>query len=197
VREWFDPPEKPRAPSDFPSSDRERTFSGASAMSTLFTPAHEMERFPTREAMCLHAPANEDPMTKLLNRWGWFTGSFRARPPPSAPILRGLLTNTNLSPLQEAHPSGEKKFNITREKYTSTAVTALTMAIALLFLVAAIWVLWVSHQTYITVTMAILTVFVISFALWLGMATNARRPEIFAATAAYSAVLVVFISQGQ
>jgi len=97
---------------------------------------------------------------------------------------------------QQAHPSGESKFNITREKYTRTAVTALTMGIALIFLVGAIWVLWVSQRTRIEVTMAILTVFVILFASWLGMATNARRPEIFAATAAYAAVLVVFISQG-
>jgi len=47
-------------------------------MSTLFTPADERETFPTREAMCLHAPANEDPMSKFLNRLQWFTGSFRA-----------------------------------------------------------------------------------------------------------------------
>lgn len=36
--------------------------------------------------------------------------------------------------------------------------------------------------------------FTVGFAISVGLLTNARRAEVFAATAAYAAVLVVFVS---
>ena len=42
--------------------------------------------------------------------------------------------------------------------------------------------------------MAIITIFMMLFAASVGLLTSARRVEIFAATAAYAAVLVVFVS---
>jgi len=39
------------------------------------------------------------------------------------------------------------------------------------------------------------TAFVVAFAGWLGFLTTAQRKDVIAATAAYAAVLVVFISQ--
>jgi hypothetical protein len=42
--------------------------------------------------------------------------------------------------------------------------------------------------------LGLLTVFTLLFAGSIGLLTNARRAEVFAATAAYAAVLVVFVS---
>lgn len=42
--------------------------------------------------------------------------------------------------------------------------------------------------------LGMLSAFVVLFGLSVGMLTNARRPEVFAAAAAYAAVLVVFVS---
>ena len=42
--------------------------------------------------------------------------------------------------------------------------------------------------------LAILTVFTVAFAATVGLLTNARRAEVFGATAAFVAVLVVYVS---
>lgn len=39
------------------------------------------------------------------------------------------------------------------------------------------------------------TGFVVAFAAWLGFLTTAQRKDVISATAAYAAVLVVFVSQ--
>jgi hypothetical protein len=75
-------------------------------------------------------------------------------------------------------------------------VTLITLSVAVFFLVAAVWVLWVTERTYFTIRLAVLTVFVLLFGLWISIATNAERLEAFGATAAYAAVLVVFVGKG-
>lgn len=52
------------------------------------------------------------------------------------------------------------------------------------------------NSDYATVTLGVLTTWVIIFAAWIGKLTNANRGEVFAATAAYAAVLVVFVGTG-
>jgi uncharacterized PurR-regulated membrane protein YhhQ (DUF165 family) len=44
--------------------------------------------------------------------------------------------------------------------------------------------------------LGLITAYTIAFATCIGLLTNARRPEIFGASAAYAAVLVVFVSGG-
>jgi hypothetical protein len=46
------------------------------------------------------------------------------------------------------------------------------------------------------VKLGLVTVYTVAFAVCVGLLTNARRPELFAACAAYAAVLVVFVSGG-
>ncbi len=70
-------------------------------------------------------------------------------------------------------------------------VTSFAMLAAMGFLVAAIWVLWHTHD--IVNVLGWVTAFVGSFALWIGVFTSAKKMEVFAATAAYAAVLVVYI----
>jgi hypothetical protein len=56
-----------------------------------------------------------------------------------------------------------------------------------------VWALW--EISYIVNKLAALTGFVILFALWVGILTNGSRMEVFAATAAYAAVLVVYVGR--
>jgi len=62
------------------------------------------------------------------------------------------------------------------------------------------WALWaVKHEPdpHFRPKMGLVTAFVTGFALWVGLLTNARRAEIFAATAAYAAVLVVYVGKAE
>jgi hypothetical protein len=87
-------------------------------------------------------------------------------------------------------------FSWTPEKFVHDTVTWITLGTAVVFLVGATWALWGAEHTHFTVRLAVLTIFVILFASWIGKATNASRAEVFGATAAYAAVLVVFVGKG-
>lgn len=67
---------------------------------------------------------------------------------------------------------------------------------ALLFLVAAVWSLWGADHTHYTWQLFVLSVFVCMFGLAMRYGTNASRSELFATTAVYAAVLVVFVGKG-
>lgn len=70
------------------------------------------------------------------------------------------------------------------------------MVSALIFLVVAVWVLWILREADATVRLGVVTAFVVVFAAFLSGVTTAKRSDIFATTAAYAAVLVVFLSRG-
>lgn len=71
-------------------------------------------------------------------------------------------------------------------------VTSLSIAIATFLLVVPIIVLY--FVTNPNARLALTITFIVAFAIGLGATTSANRDAIFAATAAYSAVLVVFVS---
>ena len=73
-------------------------------------------------------------------------------------------------------------------------VTLFGTVISIGFLVAAMWVLWRLKDDMIA-KLGTVTGFVVAFAAWLGFLTTAQRKDVIAATAAYAAVLVVFVSQ--
>ena len=73
-------------------------------------------------------------------------------------------------------------------------VTFIGTIISIGFLVSAMWVLWRLEKQMIA-KLATVTGFVVAFAGWLGFLTTAQRKDVIAATAAYAAVLVVFVSQ--
>jgi hypothetical protein len=105
-------------------------------------------------------------------------------------------------------PSDSKTFYISRHN-VGRFVTFFGTLASIVFLVGAMWALWAvdpspPDQALATGTdlntfrkkLGIVTGFVAAFALWVGILTNARRPEIFAAAAAYAAVLVVYVGKG-
>lgn len=71
-------------------------------------------------------------------------------------------------------------------------VAAISMLIVSLLLISAIVLLHVISNAQ--AKLGIVAAFTLVFALCVALLTNARRTEVFAATAAYAAVLVVFVS---
>ncbi|KAI9712601.1 MAG: hypothetical protein M1828_001667 [Chrysothrix sp. TS-e1954] len=71
-------------------------------------------------------------------------------------------------------------------------VSGVTIALAALLLEGAIVALYLVTSPH--VKLVLLAVFTCLFATSVGLLTNARRAEVFAGTAAYAAVLVVFVS---
>ena len=91
----------------------------------------------------------------------------------------------------------DTRFEWTSENYTHAAVTSITLVIAMILLIGAVWSLWAAEKYYhFTLRLGVLTIWVILFSLWIALATGARRTDVFAATAAYAAVLVVFVGKG-
>lgn len=73
-------------------------------------------------------------------------------------------------------------------------VITFNMAAAIGFLIAAMWALWAIDN--FAAKLAAMTRFVVGFSLWLGIFTNASKMEVFGGTAAYAAVLVVYVGKG-
>jgi hypothetical protein len=84
------------------------------------------------------------------------------------------------------------KFRHFEERRLGWLVTSLSVALATLLLSLPILVLYFVKQP--NARLALVICFILIFALGLSLSTSANRDAIFAATAAYSAVLVVFVS---
>ncbi|KAF7511280.1 hypothetical protein GJ744_004845 [Endocarpon pusillum] len=78
------------------------------------------------------------------------------------------------------------------ERLISFVVSAITVLLAASFLFGAIYALYAIQRD--RVKLGVIAGFTIAFALCIALVTNARRSEIFGASAAYAAVLVVFVS---
>lgn len=72
------------------------------------------------------------------------------------------------------------------------AVAFISTVIAAILLIGAITSLY--FVTNSGAKLGMISGFTVLFAIGVGLLTNAKRSEIFAATAAYAAVLVVFVS---
>lgn len=79
-----------------------------------------------------------------------------------------------------------------RERHVVQTVTVISTIIAAILLVGAIAALY--FITNPGARLGIIAVFMTLFAVSVAPLTNAKRAEVFAATAAYAAVLVVFVS---
>ena len=82
----------------------------------------------------------------------------------------------------------------TSERRLQIAVGALNAIIAAILLFGAICNLYYVPSE--KKRLALIALYTILFATCVGLLTRAKRPEVFAAGAAYAAVLVVFVSGG-
>ena len=88
----------------------------------------------------------------------------------------------------------DELFTYYLEKRVERMVAIINVIVAAILLIGAIMCLYC--VTLPTARLCIMAVFTISFAVSIALFTNAKRAEVFAATAAYAAVLVVFVSGG-
>ncbi|KAK3390116.1 hypothetical protein B0H63DRAFT_464808 [Podospora didyma] len=95
---------------------------------------------------------------------------------------------------KEMSRDGVNQYGRFEEKSITLAVNIVTVAIAAIFLVGSI--IGFYHAQGSVTKLCMIAGFTVAFAASVGLITNARRVEIFAATAAYAAVLVVFVSNG-
>ena len=72
------------------------------------------------------------------------------------------------------------------------AVAVISIVLAAILLIGAITSLY--FVTMPAARLGMISAFTVLFALSVGVMTNSKRAEVFAATAAYAAVLVVFVS---
>ncbi|KAL3495319.1 hypothetical protein BJX62DRAFT_246055 [Aspergillus germanicus] len=93
---------------------------------------------------------------------------------------------------QELSRDGLNSIGRFNETSISIAVAVISICVASLLLIGSIVGLYLVDDD--AVRLALIAAFTAVFALSVGLMTNARRAEIFAATAAYAAVLVVFVS---
>lgn len=147
----------------------------------------------------------------------WFNGTSLSKPSNSYPIVRGKaermyedehelaslrsppdkdvfsqLLRDHWRPVGSRHLSSADGADYFLDRHVVRVVAVISAVVAAILLIGAIATLYfIQNQGARLGTIACFTVL---FALSLGLLTNAKRAEIFAATAAYAAVLVVFVS---
>jgi hypothetical protein len=72
--------------------------------------------------------------------------------------------------------------------------TVIGMMAAMGWLIAAVWALWNTKK--LENKLFYVTGFVIGFGVWITSLTTASKMEVFGATAAFAAVLIVFVAPG-
>ncbi|KAI8632379.1 hypothetical protein F5Y19DRAFT_462826 [Xylariaceae sp. FL1651] len=94
----------------------------------------------------------------------------------------------------QKEPSRDGRSQIARfeERTIILTVNIVTILVSAIFLIGSIVALRFSESD--PLKLGIIALFTVGFAASVSLVTNARRAEIFAATAAYAAVLVVFVS---
>lgn len=93
---------------------------------------------------------------------------------------------------KRSHISSAENIESLSESRLQVFVGAVNLLVASVILFGAVYALYYVKE--VEKRLALVAGFTIIFALCIGLLTNARRPEIFAACAAYAAVLVVFVS---
>ncbi|KAH9908518.1 hypothetical protein F4778DRAFT_350218 [Xylariomycetidae sp. FL2044] len=96
---------------------------------------------------------------------------------------------------KEETRDGVNHFARFNERSISITVTIINIILAACFLIGPIVGLNFSRSP--TAKLVMISLFTAFFALSLGLITNAKRAEIFGASAAYAAVLVVFVSNNE
>lgn len=119
------------------------------------------------------------------------------RPPPESDYLSRLLqdnwkTIQRLNPKTNTSSDPIDQTTIYKNRHIMRTVATVGMLIAATLLIVAIMSLYVVKDE--KVKLGLVAIYTLLFALSVALLTSARRAEVFAATAAYAAVLVVFVS---
>ncbi|KAJ0110165.1 hypothetical protein J7T55_000597 [Diaporthe amygdali] len=159
-------------------------LSGAS--SSLYPLNMSESQIRASDYVSLSKPTEPDVLTNLLRTR--LPRIFRTKPPPLLPLHHAGRPQPTISHLS---PAQMKYYSYERVRLTASFITTLAAAI-LLFV--PIYTLYNTSKSQPSLTLALIAMFTVIFAGSLAVMTTASRSEIFGACAAYSAVLVVFIS---
>lgn len=162
-------------------------LSGAS--SSLYPPniSSSASQIRASDYISLSKQAEPDLLTYLLRTK--LSRLFRTTPPPpTLPLYHNGRRQPTISHLSR---STIRYFSYERIRFTALFITTLAAA---LLLFTPIFTFYNISASRPSLTLGLIAMFTIIFAGALAVITTASRSEIFAACAAYSAVLVVFVS---
>lgn len=162
-------------------------LSGAS--SSLYPPNMSSSASQVRASdyISLSKQAEPDFLTYILRTK--LSRLFRTTPPPpTLPLYHNGRPRPTISHLS---PSPIRYYSYERVRFTALFITTL---VAALLLFTPIFTFYNISASRPSLTLGLIAMFTIIFAGSLAVITTASRSEIFAACAAYSAVLVVFVS---
>ncbi|KAL4866928.1 hypothetical protein BDV12DRAFT_210217 [Aspergillus spectabilis] len=139
---------------------------------------------PSKRALDCFRPWLLKPHAKL-------GGLMSLNKPPETDFLSVLLRN-HWPAREELSRDGLYRIGRYNEASITTAGAIINILISLLLLIGSIVGLYFAESD--ALKLALVAAFTGAFAISVGFMTNARRAEVFGATAAYAAVLVVFVS---
>ncbi|KAF1969169.1 hypothetical protein BU23DRAFT_477914, partial [Bimuria novae-zelandiae CBS 107.79] len=113
------------------------------------------------------------------------------RPPPDTDPLSRLLRNHWPVDGSSVHEAGSNTAHF-HEHHVKRLVLFITMLVAAVLLIGAIVSLYFVKRP--TAKLGMIACFTTLFSISVGSLTSAKRQEVFAASAAYAAVLIVFVS---
>ncbi|KAF0636552.1 hypothetical protein FPSE5266_08069 [Fusarium pseudograminearum] len=93
---------------------------------------------------------------------------------------------------EESGPANGSSIAYASGKKISTFISYISTVLAAVLLIGAIVILYNINSD--NLKLGLIALFTVLFSASVGLLTNAKRAEVFGATAAYAAVLVVFVS---
>ena len=162
----------------------QRFFKSGLGINPEGTPAlggYDSERLENEmDLLTLKPPHERDFLSRFLyNHPGWLKVSI------SSPLISTAINIQRSTQL----PGGLEHFD---EGHIYWAVATISTALSVILLIGAIVTLRLVQDE--DTRIGLIVAFTVLFGAALGLFTNARRAEVFGATAAYAAVLVVFVS---
>lgn len=143
------------------------------------------------DLVALRVPADQDRLSEfILHHFGAFF-KVRVHLPSSVSINHKTNKDSNSFVIMKAETSDGYSAYIS-EHSLARSVTILSSLLSAILLFGSITSLYFVHNPYSLLGM--LGAWTVLFAVSVGWLTNAKRDQVFAATAAYAAVLVVFVS---
>lgn len=162
-------------------------LSGASSSLYPLNISSSASQIRASDYISLSKQAEPDLLTYLLRTK--LSRLFRTKPPP--PTLPLYDTGRPQPTISHLSPSPIRYYSYERVRFTALFITTLAAAVLLFTPIFTFYNISASRPS---LTLGLIAMFTIIFAGTLAVITTASRSEIFAACAAYSAVLVVFVS---
>ncbi|KAL8668914.1 MAG: hypothetical protein Q9168_006474 [Polycauliona sp. 1 TL-2023] len=164
--------------------------------------------FVEKEDLMPVVPVVKPPLRRLIDRFDWRGRIFcwrrrNKKVHPYTQYRRAQKDRANQKQLTERHYNHPDNFESETTIYSEEGridkfVTCITIGLGLVMLIAPLWLLQYvySEQIDLKARLKIITGFLIGFTILLSVVAVARPFEVLAATAAYGAVLMVFMQLG-